>query len=189
MADQELSHEDQAWLLGVARAALIRCTGGPERDVGPMPSLQVQRLCGAFVSLHRSGRLRGCIGTFRQDQPLHRVVREMAVAAALQDDRFRPVQASELGQIEIEISALTPMEDVLDPATIEVGRDGLFITGRGRSGVLLPQVATEYGMNREEFLDATCEKAGLPLGFWKQGARIQRFTAQVFSESSVRGVP
>lgn len=179
-----LTQPEREWLLALARCTLIRCTGGVPRDLGPAPSEGANRRCGAFVSLHKSGRLRGCIGTFREDMALAKVVASMAEAAALHDTRFQPLRLAEVGQVDIEISALTPMEAVADPEEIEVGRDGLYITGFGRSGVLLPQVAVEYGMDKWEFLAATCEKAGLPVDAWKRGAQIQRFGAEVFGEAS-----
>jgi AmmeMemoRadiSam system protein A len=124
----------------------------------------------------------------RAVKPLRRTVAEMAVQAALHDPRFSPVSASELPGLDIEISVLSPLEEVKDVSTIEVGKHGLVIQEGSRSGLLLPQVATEYGWDRETFLDHTCMKAGLPAGSWrKKGVVILRFTAEVFGEKDEGG--
>lgn len=140
----------------------------------------------AFVTLKNHGRLRGCIGTFLPRAPLYRTVAEMARAAA-QDFRFlvNPVTPAELGDIDIEISVLTPLEKVGDPLKeIELGRHGIYIEGEGRSGCFLPQVATETGWSKEEFLShCAAEKAGLAPDAWKKpGVTVYRFEAHVFGE-------
>jgi len=111
----------------------------------------------------------------------------MALSAALHDPRFHSVQKSELPEIEIEISALTPLREITAISEIEVGVHGIYITKGAWSGVLLPQVAVEYGWTREEFLDQTCVKAGLPPDAWRNGATIEVFSAEVFSESDNEG--
>lgn len=138
---------------------------------------------GVFVTLNRHGQLRGCIGSIKPVAPLNRSVVEMTVAAASRDTRFRPVADNEIKDISIEISVLSPLKPIKTPNEIEVGRHGLYIMKDGYSGLLLPQVATHYKWNREEFLRNTCSKAGLPEDAWKdKGARIFIFSAQVFSE-------
>jgi hypothetical protein len=109
----------------------------------------------------------------------------MAVAAATEDPRFPPVSSQEMKDIAIEISVLTPLRTISDPTEIKVGRDGIVIEQGFYRGLLLPQVATEYGWTREEFLDHTCLKAGLAKGCWRQGATIKIFSAQVFNEGEV----
>jgi AmmeMemoRadiSam system protein A len=105
----------------------------------------------------------------------------MAVAAAFQDPRFKPLTKGEYSKLEVEISVLTPLVRIEDPGKVKVGTHGIYMRRGGRSGVLLPQVATEQGWNREEFLDATCRKAGLPEKSWKEkDTEIYVFTAQVF---------
>ncbi len=138
---------------------------------------------GAFVSLHTaSGDLRGCIGTILPVGPLDETVSRMAVAAAVEDPRFLPVTLPELVNLVIEISALTVPEPA-DPERVEVGRHGLIVTRGPRKGLLLPQVATEWGWDRVEFLDQTCRKAGLPAGAWREpGTRIEWFEAEVWGE-------
>jgi AmmeMemoRadiSam system protein A len=140
------------------------------------------------VTLTKRGDLRGCIGYVRAVKPLRETVAEMAVQAALHDPRFPPVSASELSGIDIEISVLSPLEEVTDVSQIEVGKHGLVIQEGARSGLLLPQVATEYGWDRETFLDHTCLKAGLPAGSWKRkGVVLLKFTAEVFGEKDGGG--
>ena len=141
---------------------------------------------GAFVTLKKRGDLRGCIGHMSEDMPLARAVSGMALMAAFQDERFRPVTYDELKDIEIEISALTPFQRVPDANSIKVGRDGVVLRKGGRSAVFLPQVAPEQGWTRDEMLDHLCLKAGLPEGSWKQGAEFSTFQAEVFSESDVK---
>jgi AmmeMemoRadiSam system protein A len=116
------------------------------------------------------------------DKPLYRVVQEMAVAAAASDPRFPALKAEELGQVTIEISALSPLRRVTDPMQIQVGTHGLLIIKGGQRGVLLPQVPVEEGWDRGEFLEGLCRKAGLPTGCWREGARLYAFTAVVFGE-------
>jgi AmmeMemoRadiSam system protein A len=142
--------------------------------------------CGAFVTLHEAGRLRGCIGYIRAVKPLRQTVAEMAVQAALHDPRFPAVTAAEIPDLDIEISVLSPLEGVDDVSSIEVGRHGLIIQDARHSGLLLPQVATEQGWDRDTFLDHTCLKAGLEPGAWRRDdVTILRFTAEVFGEKSL----
>jgi AmmeMemoRadiSam system protein A len=139
--------------------------------------------CGAFVSLHAGPNLRGCIGRIVSDESLYRTVQQCAVSAAVEDYRFDPVTREELGDLTIEISVLTPIRRVAEVDEIEVGRHGLYVTRGIRHGLLLPQVATENGWDRETFLCHTCAKAGLPEDAWFQtGTVIHSFEAQVFSE-------
>ncbi len=137
---------------------------------------------GAFVTLKAGGQLRGCIGHILASRPLWQTIEQCTMASATEDPRFPPVQPDELPDIEIEISVLSPLEPVTDVESIEVGRHGLLISRGFSRGLLLPQVAPEYGWNREEFLAHTCRKAGLPPDAWRSGARIERFTAEVFAE-------
>ena len=139
---------------------------------------------GAFVTLKRGGRLRGCIGTLECRGPLADEVARVAVSAALEDPRFEPLRASELGDLHIEVSVLGPLEtiDPQDPAAIDLGSHGLVVEQGRRRGLLLPQVATEWGWDREQFLAQTCVKAGLDPAAWRHGARVQRFTAIVFGD-------
>jgi AmmeMemoRadiSam system protein A len=126
--------------------------------------------------------LRGCIGHIEASAPLSETVRECAVAAAVRDPRFEPITSLELADLRIEISVLSDLIDVR-PEEVEVGRHGLLISRSFRRGLLLPQVATQWHWDREQFLEQTCLKAGLPADAWRQDARIQAFTADVFAEA------
>lgn len=138
----------------------------------------------AFVSLYEGEALRGCIGCFDSPDPLYRTVQKMAVAAATEDPRFQSVQAVELPNIHIEISALCPRVPIKSIDEIQVGRHGICVEKDVyHKGVLLPQVAIANKWNREEFLTNTCLKAGLPPGAWEEGeVKIEIFTAEVFGE-------
>jgi AmmeMemoRadiSam system protein A len=140
--------------------------------------------CGAFVTLRKRGNLRGCIGLVAATKPLLETVREMAVASAFEDPRFPSLQKGELADVTIEISALSPFTRITDPGEIRVGEHGIMIRLGHRSGLLLPQVATEQGWDRETFITQTCYKAGLPGDAWKSSAAvIEIFSAIVFNES------
>ncbi len=137
---------------------------------------------GAFVTLRRDGELRGCIGYIEAVCPLWETVETCAESAALRDFRFSPVRPEELSSLHIEISVLSPLESIDDPERIQVGQHGIVMSSGGRRGLLLPQVATEYRWDREQFLQHTCQKAGLPADAWKHGAKIEIFSADVFGE-------
>ncbi|MCI0452503.1 MAG: AmmeMemoRadiSam system protein A [Candidatus Latescibacteria bacterium] len=176
-------------LLAIARHAVVAAVDRESYVDTPtvdrtLPVLSLRR--GAFVTLHQHARLRGCIGRVEPDAPLRVLIPDVARAAALSDPRFPPVRADDLATIAIEISLLSVLEVVTDPGRIEVGRHGLLIAGRGRRGLLLPQVAVEYRWSREEFLAEVCQKAGLAPDAWRaEGARLQSFTADVFGEDDV----
>jgi len=136
---------------------------------------------GAFVSLHKEGTLRGCIGHIKADRPLDETIKDMSIAAAFEDPRFPPLSREEFDRVDIEISVLTPFKKISDIDEIEVGKHGLYMTKEFYSGILLPQVATEYGWDRITFLEHTCTKAGLPKNAWKEkDTEIYIFSADVF---------
>lgn len=183
MTDEKLNAEEKKKLLEIARKTILDKLKKNEIEKESASSEGLGRPCGAFVSLHKLGQLRGCIGAFTSPRPLVNTVQEMAVSSSQQDPRFPPVQEDEMQDIDIEISVLSPLKEITDVNEIEVGRHGIYITKGFNSGVLLPQVATEYGWDRETFLDHTCMKAGLPPGTWKEeGVKIEVFDAQVFGE-------
>ena len=139
--------------------------------------------CGVFVTLKKQGNLRGCIGFIRGFEPLGKAIQEMAISAATQDPRFPPVTSEELKELSIEISVLSPLVEIKSLEEIEVGRDGLLLQLGGHSGLLLPQVATEWNWDKEEFLINLCHKAGLPQNsYLDPSAKIFRFSAEIFSE-------
>jgi AmmeMemoRadiSam system protein A len=184
MPEQVLEERERVALLRIARDAIVQTVGADDELREPVDESDRPSLCaGAFVSLHKKGQLRGCIGTFDTSQPVIKQVEEMAVAAATRDPRFRPVSQREVRDIDIEISVLTPPRTVTSTDEIQVGVHGLLVTRGYQRGVLLPQVATEYGWDRETFLVHTCRKAGLPDEAWQDPATvIQVFTAEVFGE-------
>lgn len=176
-----LSEEERQGLLRFARASIVAyLTAGPRP--APPKLADPNRHAGAFVTLTTEGELRGCIGYPGATGDLNDVVAEAAVAAATQDPRFPPLAVSDLPRLHVEISVLTPIEPVRHLEEIEVGRDGLVAEQGYRRGLLLPQVASEYGWDREEFLSHTCLKAGLRADAWRGGAAISRFQAEVFEE-------
>jgi AmmeMemoRadiSam system protein A len=171
-------------LASLARAALTAALRGEPAPAPTLPAGSVIRR-GAFVTLRKSGELRGCIGHPHGDRPVAEVVCDMAVAAALEDPRFPPVTADELEEITVEVSVLTPPRRLspVDPAAVAVGRHGLILRHRGAAGLLLPQVAVEHGFDAVAFLEAVCRKAGLRAGAWRHPeAEVLIFEAEVFGE-------
>lgn len=179
----KLSEKDKERLLEIARETIRAVAKGEPLPVFSVDSPALLEERGAFVTIHtRDGRLRGCIGMFQSNKPLYETVRDMAVAAAKDDPRFSPVREEELEDVRIEISVLSPLRKIDDVEEIEVGRHGIYIVKGLNRGVLLPQVATEHGFDRYQFLDQTCLKAGLPPGCWREGADIYIFEADIFEE-------
>ena len=181
----QLTDSEKQRLLDLARGAVEEAVRRGKISEVVETAEALQAPCGAFVTLLLGERLRGCIGHVATARPLYVTVRECALAAAFEDPRFDPLTAAELPGLELDISILSPLEDIT-PSEVEVGRHGLLISRGGRRGLLLPQVAVECKWNREEFLEATCRKAGLPVDAWREGARIQAFTAQVLKKDAGR---
>ncbi|MGD0008559.1 MAG: AmmeMemoRadiSam system protein A [Terriglobia bacterium] len=181
----QLTDAEKQRLLDLARKALEEVVRLGRMSEPAEPAGALQTPCGAFVTLYKGRRLRGCIGLVEARRPLYATVRECARAAALDDPRFDPVAPAELLSLRLEISILSPLADVA-PQDVEVGRHGLLISRGAQRGLLLPQVAVEWNWEREQFLEETCLKAGLPADAWQHGARIQAFTAQVLKEPSKR---
>jgi len=178
-----LKVEEQATLLRMARETLQQYLQDGSMPDYPDASEGLRQPGGAFVTLKQGGELRGCIGQLRSEAELYRTVQEMAIAAATEDPRFYAVSLADLASLQIEISVLSPLQAVRSPDEIEVGRDGLLIEREACSGVLLPQVATEWGWERDEFPRQVCLKAGLPPDAWRRpDATLYRFGAQVFGE-------
>lgn len=196
----EYSPQERRWLLRLAHASIraaVRRQQPPSLEITSAHSdharlhspqneplrAHLRQPRGAFTTLHKDAQLRGCIGMIAAVRPLDETVRRTARDAAMEDPRFPPVAEQELERLQIEISVLSPMFE-LAPEEVVVGRHGLLISGQGRRGLLLPQVAPEWGWTREMFLAQTCRKAGLPLDAWLHGAKIEAFTAEVFGERS-----
>jgi len=152
----------------------------------PVEDAELQGKQGCFVTLKNGELLRGCIGRFRSDIPLYRLVREMAGAAATEDPRFfySRIRAAEVAELTIEISVLSPLKKVENPLDFELGVHGIYVKRGAASGCFLPQVATETGWDKEEFLSNCCSgKAMLPPDAWKDPAtEVYIFSAEVFGE-------
>jgi len=178
-----LTQQEEDLLLKIARKSIEAGLTGSELPAPEIASDTLKEKMGAFVTLKKQGQLRGCIGVIEGRKPLYETVEEMAQAAAFRDPRFRPVREDELKDLDIEISALTPLKRTHDVDEIEVGRHGLYVVKGFHSGLLLPQVATEYNWDRITFLRETCNKAGLPGDAWKDpDTQIFIFSATVFGE-------
>ncbi|MHB2154252.1 AmmeMemoRadiSam system protein A [Calditrichota bacterium GD2] len=179
-----LNQDEKKYLLQLARETIkARLFGRPL----PQPEAISENLktnTGAFVTLTKNGRLRGCIGYVVGLKPLYQAIQELAIAAAFNDPRFPPLEKEELDDVEIEISVLTPLEPVKDVSEIETGKHGLMVRNGFYEGLLLPQVASEYGWDRETFLSETCLKAGLPPTAWQDPrTEIFKFSALIFREN------
>jgi AmmeMemoRadiSam system protein A len=177
----EYSAEERRWLLRLAHWSIRAAVTGSalltelsEDELGAEARSHLRQKRGAFTTLHENGELRGCIGMVMAVKPLDETIREMARAAALEDPRFAPVVEAELGSLQLEISVLSPMF-VIAPEDVVVGRHGLMVTYGGHRGLLLPQVAGEWGWDRETLLAQTCRKASLPPDQWKHGAQLEPF--------------
>ena len=180
-----LTADQRALLLRTARASIEAVLSGRAPELDPSEyDAELRRPSGVFVTLHgEEGALRGCIGSIAPVAPLYEAVSSSAISAAFRDPRFAPLRRDELAAIQLEISVMSPIVPVEDLSEIVVGRDGLIVRKGHAAGLLLPQVASEYGWSRDEFLAHTCMKAGLPGDAWRTpGCRIERFSAEVFGE-------
>ena len=177
-----LTKKERKELLKIARDTIVDyVTSGKVPAIAPTsPGLNLHSGC--FVTIKQKGELRGCIGNFVSDQPLYLLVQEMAVSAATRDPRFYPVKVDDLANFTLDISVLSPLQKAASVEEIKVGTHGIYIVKGSYRGVLLPQVATEYGWNRDQFLEHTCIKAGLPQDAWQGECDIYIFSAQVFGE-------
>jgi AmmeMemoRadiSam system protein A len=181
----QLPEQHRQLLLSIARNSVAAHLSGNGLPLPDIESPILSEIHGVFVSIHEGPNLRGCIGNVMPDQPLYTTTARCAIAAATTDPRFRPVTLSELPELTFEISVLGIPELVENIEQIEVGTHGLIISKGHARGLLLPQVATQYEWDREEFLAETCIKAGLHPNAWREGATIHSFTAEVFSEADI----
>lgn len=179
-----LDDSDKTTLLELARLTLDSYLSNGTTPSYPTERSSLREHKGAFVSLHHGEELRGCIGQLSADEELSKVVQHCALSAALEDVRFPPVSHDELAEMTIEISVLTPFHRIHSIDEIEVGKHGLYVVQGRFRGLLLPQVGSHYGWDRERFLQETCRKAGLPESAWRSpNTVIYIFEAQVFSEA------
>jgi uncharacterized protein (TIGR00296 family) len=183
----QLSDAEGREALSLARRTVEAAVRREPYDRGPLAPVFDERR-GVFVTLTENGQLRGCIGLPFPIAPLADAIVEAGSSAALQDPRFSPVRPAELPQLRVEVTVLTMPAPIPGPAEkradqVEVGRHGLIVRGQGSSGLLLPQVATEYGWTSTEFLDQTCRKAGLRTGCWRTPeVEVSVFEGQIFHE-------
>ena len=176
-----LTPESQQQLLWIAHDALAARV---RRERAPRPAASGLHACqAAFVTIFCRGELRGCLGRLTPDMPLPALVSHLAQEVADSDPRFDPVRPEELADISLVISVLTPEHEIRALSEIEIGRHGLIVEKGSRRGLLLPQVATEHGWDRDTFVAQACLKAGLADDSWRHGARVFIFEAQVFGES------
>lgn len=176
-----LSPGEREELLRIARNTLGTYIARGRMPGGPPSHGNLSAPGSAFVTLRSGGRLRGCIGHTEPHAPLYRIVQECVVAAATGDPRFPRVTAEEVDHLRIEISVLSPLTPAR-PEDVVPGVHGLMIRKGEQRGLLLPQVASEQGWDRETFLSQVCVKAGLPANAWKKEADLYSFTAEVFGE-------
>ncbi|MFC1502232.1 AmmeMemoRadiSam system protein B, partial [bacterium] len=186
MEDIPFSTAEKKRLFEIARESIHSVLQGKHPQSFSVEESNLLLKRGVFVTLMNRGRLRGCIGHFDADMPLYQIVSQMAIAASTQDPRFayNPVTVQEMDEIDIKISVLSEMKKIKSIDEIEVGRHGIYIRQNGRGGTYLPEVATELGWNKIEFLEHCCmEKAGLPKDAWKKGADIYIYSSQILSEN------
>jgi len=181
-----MTNEQKRTLLKIARESVKTAVASqkPQKPHSNEPELNAH--CGCFVTLKNKGELRGCIGQFIADKPLIELVSDMAVAASTGDPRFLhdPITTKEVNELDIEISVLSPLKKTDNPLNLRLGIDGIYIKKGFASGCFLPQVATETGWSREEFLSYCCDhKAGLKPDAWKdKNTEVYLFTAEIIEE-------
>ena len=180
-----LTEDQKLFLLQVARESILSCLENRKFSLDRPTDRIFSEKRGAFVTLHKKGALRGCIGYIKPYKTIFETIREMARAAAFDDPRFPSLKQEEVNDIVIEISILSDLIPLSNEqlSDIKIGRDGLYIEGLYGSGLLLPQVAVELHWDRETFLRETCRKAGLTANCYLQPEnQVYRFSAEIFSE-------
>jgi hypothetical protein len=193
-----LDLDDGKTAIRLARETLDAHVSGKPVKIGTWTSGTFSELRGVFVTINLASpapeRLRGCIGFPYPIKPLGQAIQEATVAASSEDPRFPPVTPAELDSVVLEVSILTRPKVIRAPrpqdlpSLVRIGVDGLIVSRLGFSGLLLPQVATEYSMDQSEFLSQTCMKAGLPPDSWlERDTEVQAFQAEIFGEKTPRG--
>lgn len=181
-----ITDEQKRFILNLARKSIENIFTKTELPEIPKDEKLYNSKSGVFVTLAKNGELRGCIGFITADTPLNETIVESAELAATRDPRFHAVEKNELNNISIEVSILSEPFDLNSYDEIEIGKHGLILREGMYRGVLLPQVPIEHNMNRDQFLSAICNKAGLPRDTWKQrDIKLKAFTATVFSEEEI----
>lgn len=185
----QFTKEEEKKLFQIARESMLQALDRKSISKYSVNEKNLLVKRGVFVTLTNHGQLRGCIGHFAQDYPLFEIVQQMAVASATQDHRFfyNPITKEEMDEINIKISILSPLKKIDSVDEIEVGKHGIWVVQGNRSGTYLPEVATELGWNKIEFLEHCCmEKAGLPRDAWKTGAEIYIYSSQILDEKDLK---
>lgn len=178
-----LSVEDRRDLLIRARRVIVEAVRNQAIANLPAPSGRLAEPGSAFVTIHCLGRLRGCVGRTDRTLPLAEVVAQCAIGAVMHDTRFRPLEAHEIGEMEIEISVLSELQPS-SPDALKIGTHGIAVNRGERRGLLLPQVAAERNWSVDRFLEETCRKAGLEPDAWRDSqTTLLAFTAEIFSET------
>jgi AmmeMemoRadiSam system protein A len=177
---QEFSREERITLLDLAHRSITAALAGYELSLEP-PTPHLAEPRGVFTTLYHRGSLRGCVGHVFPHSSVYSTVADTARAAAFEDTRFYPVTAGEARELEISLSILSGLKPIR-PEEVEVGVHGLLISMAGKRGLLLPQVPLEHKWDRVQYLEQTCRKAGLPNDAWHSGAKLETFTAEVFSD-------
>lgn len=187
MEEFTLTLKDKKTLLEIARKTINEyIRNGKTYKINPsLFSANIKKHCGAFVTIHKKGNLRGCIGRFLADEPLYNIIQKMAIAASTQDYRFTKVRESEIEDLEIEISVLSPLRKIKSIDEIKLGKHGIYIKKGMASGTFLPQVATKTSWDKEELLGhCSCDKAGIGWDGWRN-ADIFIYDAIVFDEKII----
>jgi AmmeMemoRadiSam system protein A len=179
-SQNEFTAEERSILLKLAHQSILSKFDRREISLDP-PSPQLAEPRGVFTTIYLHGALHGCVGFVLPVASLYRNVAETARSAAFEDTRFPPITREEAPDLEVSLSILSPLRRIA-AEEIQIGRHGLLISKAGQRGLLLPQVAVEHGWDRITFLEQTCRKAGLPSDAWKNGANIESFTAEIFSD-------
>lgn len=180
--NDEYTKAEKLELLQLARKTIATYLSEGKKEYPPTENPRFSEKRGIFVTLHKEGDLRGCIGYPLPTKPLIEAVVDNAIASSSEDYRFNPVSAGELETIDIELSILTVPQKVNSYEDVVVGRDGIIISKSYMKGLLLPQVPVEQGWNLEQYISGGCMKAGLPTDEWKKGVEIETFQAIVFGE-------
>lgn len=186
VTSMNLNKKEKMILLEIAMESIKSAVLGTKPNIPTINDVNLNKKCGAFVTITINGKLRGCIGNTRAVNPLWETVKMMAREAALNDPRFYPLTERDIKNIEIEISVLSPFKLINNINEIKVGKHGLFIKKGFYQGLLLPQVATDYNWDRIQFLKETCNKAGLYETCWQEkNCEIYIFSATVFSKENL----
>jgi AmmeMemoRadiSam system protein A len=177
----QLSEQGQRTLLAIARESVRSYLSGEVPELPTLESVELLELRALFVSIHQGEASRGCVGNLNPNYPLYQTTSECAISAAVSDSRFNALTLPELPDVSFEVSVLSPVRQIQEIDEIEVGKHGLLVVKGQSRGLLLPQVAAQFGWDRKRFLAETCRKAGLRANDWSEAA-VYTFTADVFGE-------